>query len=241
MKMNNLHELYVDELKDLLDAEKQLVKALPKMAKAASHPELKQAFENHLEETRVHVQRLETILGELGETRGKKCHGMEGLIEEGKELMEEDAEEDVLDAGLIAKAQHVEHYEMAGYGCVRTYAQLMGHTRHQELLQTTLDEEGAADKLLTSIAESSINIEANDESDNEDEESMSRSGNGRSFGSRNSRSSTSSRSSGSSRGGSRGASRGGSRGGSKRAASSRWKSGSRSGGRKATSRGRSSR
>jgi ferritin-like metal-binding protein YciE len=206
MKMNNLHELYVEELKDLHDAEKQLVKALPKMAKAAKHPELKQAFENHLEETRRHVERLETILGELDELgRGKKCKGMEGLIEEGKELIEEEPEEDVLDAGLISKAQHVEHYEMAGYGTVRTYAQLMGHTRHAELLQTTLDEEGAADKLLTALAESSINAEANDESDTGEEEE-SRRGNGRSNGAKRKRSS-----------GSRGRS----------AASSRWKGGNR--------------
>ena len=219
MKMDNLHELYVEEIKDLYNAEQQLVKALPKMAKAATHPELKQAFENHLEETKVHVERLETILRELGEPiRGKKCHGMEGLIEEGKELIEEDPDEDVLDAGLISKAQHVEHYEMAGYGTVRTYAQLMGLTRQAELLQTTLDEEGAADKLLTALAEGSINMEANDESDEEEEESSSR-GNGRS----GSKSSSSSR------------------GGNKRAASSRWKSGSGSGGKKSSSRGRSSR
>ena len=170
MKMENLHELYVEELKDLHSAEKQLVKALPKMAKAATDPELKQAFENHLEETKEHVARLETILGELDELgRGKKCKGMEGLIEEGSELIEEDPDEDVLDAGLISKAQHVEHYEMAGYGTVRTWAQLMGHTEHARLLQTTLDEEGAADKLLTELAERSINIEANEESEEEEE------------------------------------------------------------------------
>ena len=175
MKMDSLHELYVEELKDLHSAEKQLVKALPKMAKAATHPELKRAFENHLEETKEHVARLETILGELDELgRGKKCKGMEGLIEEGAELIEEDPEEDVLDAGLITKAQHVEHYEMAGYGTVRTWAQLMGHTEHVRLLQQTLDEEGAADKLLTELAERSINIEANEEGMDEDEASAGR-------------------------------------------------------------------
>lgn len=221
MKMENLHELYVEEIKDLYNAEQQLVKGLAKMAKAATHPELKQAFENHLEETKVHVERLETILGELGlPARGKKCHGMEGLLEESKELIEEDPDEDVLDAGLISKAQHVEHYEMAGYGTVRTYAQLMGLTRQQELLQKTLDEEGAADKLLTVLAEGSINMEANDESDEEEEneESSSR-GNGRSGSKKQS---------------------GSSRGGSNNAASSRWKSGSGSGSKK-SSRGRSSR
>ena len=175
MKMDSLHELYVEELKDLHSAEKQLVKALPKMARAATHPELKRAFENHLEETKEHVARLETILGELDELgRGKKCKGMEGLIEEGAELIEEDPEEDVLDAGLITKAQHVEHYEMAGYGTVRTWAQLMGHTEHVRLLQTTLDEEGAADKLLTALAERSINIEANEEGMDEEEASAGR-------------------------------------------------------------------
>ena len=181
MKMENLHELYVEELKDLHNAEKQLIKALPKMAKAATNPELKRAFENHLEETREQVARLETILGELDELgRGKKCKGMEGLIEEGSELMEEDADEDVLDAGLIAKAQHVEHYEMAGYGTCRTWAQLMGHTEHARLLQQTLDEEGAADKLLTELAERSINIEANEEGMDEEEASAGRGSSSRS-------------------------------------------------------------
>ena len=181
MEMETLQDLLVEQLKDLYNAENQLVKALPKMAKAATDPELKQAFENHLEETKEHVARLETILGELDELgRGKKCKGREGLIEEGSELIEEDPEEDVLDAGLISKAQHVEHYEMAGYGTVRTWAQLMGHTEHARLLQTTLDEEGAADKLLTELAERSINIEANEEGMDEEEASAGRGSSSRS-------------------------------------------------------------
>jgi ferritin-like metal-binding protein YciE len=160
MELDNLRALYIDELKDLYSAEKQLVKALPKMAKNATNPQLKQAFTNHLAETEGHVQRLEEIFQSLeAGAGGKKCVGMEGLIEEAKELIDEDPEEDVLDAGLISKAQHVEHYEMAGYGTVRTYAEILGETDHAELLQQTLDEEGNADKLLTQLAES-INIDA---------------------------------------------------------------------------------
>src|SRR4051812_42126032 len=176
MEMESLKELYVDELKDLYSAEKQLVKALPKMAKNASNPELKEAFTNHLQETEGHVERLEQIFEMLGERAGgKKCKGMEGLIEEAKELLEEDAAEEVLDAGLIAKAQHVEHYEMAGYGTVRTYARQLGLEDQAELLQETLDEEGKADELLTQIAESSVNAEAESPSE-EEEESTSRRG-----------------------------------------------------------------
>jgi ferritin-like metal-binding protein YciE len=161
MELNNLRALYIDELKDLYSAEKQLVKALPKMAKNATNSQLKRAFTDHLAETEGHVQRLEEIFDSLeASPRGKKCVGMEGLVEEAKELIEEDAQEDVLDAGLISKAQHVEHYEMAGYGTVRTYADLLGETRHAQLLQQTLDEEGNANKLLTQLAESSINADA---------------------------------------------------------------------------------
>ncbi len=160
MKMESLQELFIDGLKDLYSAEKQLVKALPKMAKAASSDELRQGFEDHLEETKVQVERLEQICEELGVSpRGKKCVGMEGLIEEGKELMEEDIDPEVLDAGLIAAAQHVEHYEMAGYGCVRTFAELLGYQEVANLLQKSLNEEGAADKKLTGLAQS-INVEA---------------------------------------------------------------------------------
>ena len=174
MEMESLQELYVDELKDLYSAEKQLVKALPKMVKNATNPELKEAFSNHLDETEGHVQRLEKIFQMLGEKAGgKKCKGMEGLIEEAKELLEEDASEEVLDAGLISKAQHVEHYEMAGYGTVRTYAEQLGFADQAKLLQQTLDEEGKANELLTQIAESSVNLEA--EEGSEEEESTSRS------------------------------------------------------------------
>jgi ferritin-like metal-binding protein YciE len=160
MKMESLQELYIHGLKDLYSAEKQILKALPKMAKAASSDELREGFEAHLEETERQVERLEEIFEELGVSpRGKKCVGMEGLIEEGKELMEEDADPEVLDAGLIAAAQHVEHYEMAGYGCVRTYAELLGYTEAAKLLQESLDEEGATDKKLTALAQN-INVEA---------------------------------------------------------------------------------
>ena len=161
MEMETLKDLYVEELKDLYSAENQIIKALPKMIKAASHEELKQAFSRHLQETEIHAQRLEEVCDELGVSpKGKKCVGMEGLLKEGSELIKEKPEPDVLDAGLIAAAQHVEHYEMAGYGCVRTYARQLGYENQAQLLQTTLDEEGDTDKLLTEIAESSINIEA---------------------------------------------------------------------------------
>jgi len=161
MEMETLKDLYVEELKDLYSAENQITKALPKMIKAASHEELKQAFTRHLKETEIHVQRIEEVCDELGVSpKGKKCVGMEGLLKEGSELIKEKPEPDVLDAGLIAAAQHVEHYEMAGYGCVRTYARQLGYENQARLLQTTLDEEGNTDKLLTEIAESSINVEA---------------------------------------------------------------------------------
>ena len=179
MELESLRELYIDELKDLYSAEKQLVKALPKMVKNATSPELKQAFQDHLAKTETHVERLEQIFESLeASPRGKKCVGMEGLIEEANELIGEDADEDVLDAGLISKAQHVEHYEMAGYGTVRTYAEILGETRHAKLLQQTLDEEGKADKLLTQLAESSINIDAaiGDEAEEEGTASASRRG-----------------------------------------------------------------
>ena len=171
MEMESLKELYVEELKDLYSAEKQLVKALPRMAKNATNPELQQAFTEHLQETEGHVERLEQIFEMLGERGGgKKCKGMEGLIEEAKELLEEDATEEVLDAGLISKAQHVEHYEIAGYGTVRTYARQLGLEDQAELLQQTLDEESKANELLTEIAESSVNLEAEMGSEEEEEE-----------------------------------------------------------------------
>jgi ferritin-like metal-binding protein YciE len=156
-----LRKLYIDELKDLYSAEKQLVKALPKMAKAASSPELKRAFEKHLQQTQVQVERLDQVFEGLeASPRGKKCVGMEGLIEEAQELIGEESEPEVLDAGLISKAQHVEHYEIAGYGTVRTYALLLGENDQASLLQKTLDEEGETDKLLTGLAESAINLDA---------------------------------------------------------------------------------
>src|SRR5687768_12093379 len=158
---NPLEELLVDELKDLYSAENQIIKALPRMAKAASAPELKRAFERHLEETRRQVERLNQI-GEALDIKltGKKCKGMEGLIEEGKEIMEEDFDENAIDAGLIGAAQKVEHYEIAGYGTARTHAEILGLSKVAKILQQTLDEEGATDKKLTQLAESLINVEA---------------------------------------------------------------------------------
>jgi ferritin-like metal-binding protein YciE len=158
---NPLEELLVDELKDLYSAENQLVKALPKMAKAASSPELKRAFERHLEETRRQVERLDQVGQALDvKLTGKKCKGMEGLLEEGKEVIEEDYDGNTKDAGLIGAAQRVEHYEIAGYGTARTHAELLGYTKAAKLLQQTLDEEAATDKKLTQLAESIINVEA---------------------------------------------------------------------------------
>ena len=183
MELDTLRKLYIDELKDLYSAEKQLIKALPKMARAATSPELKQAFQTHLEQTRGQVERLDRVFETLeASPRGKKCVGMEGLIEEANELIGEDPEPEVLDAGLISKAQHVEHYEMAGYGTVRAYAELLGENEQAALLQETLDEEGEADKLLTGLAEGAINLQAmmaGQESEEEEEEQQSRSGGSR--------------------------------------------------------------
>lgn len=160
-EMNPLDELLQDELKDLYSAENQIIKALPRMAKGASSPELKRAFERHLEETRRQVDRLNQI-GEMLEMKmtGKKCKGMEGLIEEGKEIMQELDDDDAIDAGLIGAAQKVEHYEIAAYGTARTHAEMLGYTRVAKLLQQTLNEEGATDKKLTALAESVVNYEA---------------------------------------------------------------------------------
>ena len=171
MQLDDLRELYIDELKDLYSAERQLVKALPKMAKGASNGRLQQAFSDHLAQTEGHVERLERIFERHGVSpRGKKCHGMEGLIEEGKEMLESDADGSVIDAGIISKAQHVEHYEIAGYGTVRTWAELLGETDDVEDLRQTLNEEKAANDLLTEIAESSVNAAA--ERDTADSSSM---------------------------------------------------------------------
>jgi len=151
--ISTVKDLLVEELKDLYSAENQLLKALPKMAKAAKSEELQQAFENHLQQTEEHVQRLEKIGTQLGESmKGKKCKAMEGLVEEGKEVMEEDAEPILLDLALIGAAQKVEHYEIAGYGTARSLAELAGEKEVAEILQETLDEEGETDKLLTSLA-----------------------------------------------------------------------------------------
>jgi ferritin-like metal-binding protein YciE len=161
MEMDNLRELLVDELKDIYNAEQQLTKALPRMAKKASHPQLKNAFETHLRETEAQVDRLEQVFEALGEkAKGKTCQAMKGILEEGKEIMGEDMEDDVMDAALIAAAQKVEHYEIASYGTVRAWAQLLGERDAVKLLQQTLDEEGKTDKLLTKLAESTINVEA---------------------------------------------------------------------------------
>lgn len=160
-KMTSLDELYVDLLKDLYSAESQLVKALPKMIKAAAASDLRNAFEEHLQQTKRHVERIERIFSDRGGSpRGKKCAGMEGLIEEGKEIMQENMEEHVMDAGLIAAAQKVEHYEIASYGTARAWAQQMGYDRDAELLQQTLEEESTANEKLTQIAESHVNIQA---------------------------------------------------------------------------------
>jgi ferritin-like metal-binding protein YciE len=158
MALASMQDLFLNELKDVLNAEKQILTALPKMAKAASSPELGQAFTKHLRETENQVGRLEQIFKSLGQTaRGKKCKGMEGLIEEGKEILEEDGAEEVIDAALISAAQRVEHYEIAAYGCLRTYAQLLGYEEADRLLAQTLQEEEATDKALTALGEGGIN------------------------------------------------------------------------------------
>lgn len=172
MEINSLRELYIDHLRDLYDAETQLIKALPRMAKEASSDELRQGIEEHLEQTRGQAERLEQIFEQLGEkAKGKKCKGMQGVIEEGKEALEEDMEEDTKDAAIIAAAQRVEHYEIAGYGTARTYANLLGENEAAELLEQTLNEEKETDQKLTQLAEE-INVEAaQGEEEGEEEES----------------------------------------------------------------------
>ena len=161
MKLDSLKKLYLEELRDLYSAETQLVKALPKMVKGASSAELKQAFENHLEQTKEHVERLNEIFDRLDEKpTGKTCQAMKGLIEEGSEMLEEEGEKSVIDAGLIGAAQRVEHYEIASYGTVRTFANLLGEEEAADLLQETLDEEGETDKELSALAEGIVNEEA---------------------------------------------------------------------------------
>jgi ferritin-like metal-binding protein YciE len=168
--LNSLRDLLIDELRDLHDAENRLVKALPKMAKAASHDELKEGFEEHLEQTRDHVDRLERCFKLLGEkARGKTCHAMKGLIEEGNEAIQEDAPDAIRDAKMIGAAQRIEHYEIAGYGTARAFAETLGETKVANLLQETLDEEGDTNKKLTAIAEN-VNEEANMGGREEEEE-----------------------------------------------------------------------
>lgn len=182
MELKTLQDLYVQELKDLYDAENQLLKALPKMAKAASSDELREAFEMHLEETEGQVERLEQIFERLGTSpKGKKCKAMAGLIEEGKEAIEEEAADDVRDVALITAAQKTEHYEIAGYGCCATYARVLGNEEDVELLEQTLEEEKEADIKLTELAEGCINLEAvdGDVEDGEDEPKSSKATAGR--------------------------------------------------------------
>lgn len=161
MKLETLNDLLIDHLKDLYDAEHQITKALPKMAEAASSQQLKSAFQQHLSETENQIRRLEQVFETMGKKATRKtCKAMKGLVEEGEEILKEDADPSVRDAGLIAAAQKVEHYEMAGYGTVRTYARMLGMTEAANLLQQTLDEEGMTDEKLTQLAESSVNVQA---------------------------------------------------------------------------------
>jgi ferritin-like metal-binding protein YciE len=158
MALESMQDLFLNELKDVYNAEKQILRALPRLAKAADAPALQQAFNKHLRETEGHVKRLERIFKSLGQAaRGKKCKGMEGLIEEGKEILEEEGAPEVIDAALISAAQRVEHYEIAAYGCLRTYAQLLGYDEADRLLEQTLQEEEATDEALTALGEGGIN------------------------------------------------------------------------------------
>jgi ferritin-like metal-binding protein YciE len=169
MANDTLQDLLVETLRDTYNAEKQLVKALPKMAKAATSDELRAAFTDHLEVTRQQVTRLEQVFQELDvPVRGKHCVAMEGLIEEGKEIMEEDHDPDVMDAGIIAAAQKVEHYEIAAYGTLRTWAEMLGFTRAAALLQQSLDEESDADEKLSQLAMTQVNVRAEEGSDDDE-------------------------------------------------------------------------
>ena len=160
MPQTGLKQMYIDELKDLYNAENQLVKALPKMAKAASSEELRAGFEEHLEQTKGHVSRLEQIFESLGENpKGKKCKGMEGLVAEGSDIIDQDLEDSAKDAGLIGAAQRVEHYEIAAYGTVKAFAETLGHSEHVSLLEETLEEEKETDEKLTKLAQG-INVQA---------------------------------------------------------------------------------
>jgi ferritin-like metal-binding protein YciE len=159
--LQSLQDLYLDQLRDLYSAEHQIIDALPKMIDAASHADLRQGFQTHLAQTREHARRLEQICDGLGVSpRGETCDGMKGLLKEGEKMMKMRADSDVLDAALIAAAQRVEHYEIAGYGCAKTYARLLGREQDVQLLQQTENEEGQTDKLLTQMAEHAINVDA---------------------------------------------------------------------------------
>jgi ferritin-like metal-binding protein YciE len=161
MAMESLKNLYVDQLRDLLSAENQILAALPKMAQKSSHPNLKTAFQQHEAQTKTHVERLNQIFQKLGQSpEGKTCEGMQGIIKEGEKTLKEQSDPEVLDAALIAAAQRVEHYEIAGYGCVRTYADELGFADQADLLQRTLNEEGSTDHKLTQLAETVINVDA---------------------------------------------------------------------------------
>ncbi len=174
-----LHDAFIEELRDTYDAERQLTKALSKLAKAATNPQLRDAFESHLEETRGQVDRLEQVFASLDEkVRGKHCEGIAGIIEEGKSIMEEDFDEVTMDACLIAAGQRAEHYEMAAYGTLVAWARAMGHDEAATLLQETLDEEKAADEKLSELAEGGINQDAADEAHPEDEAGMATAGAG---------------------------------------------------------------
>jgi len=166
-----LHDAFIDELRDTYDAERQLTKVLPKLAKASSNAKLRQAFESHLQETQGQIARLEKVFASLGEkVRGKHCDGIAGIIEEGKSIMEEDFDETTMDACLIAAGQRAEHYEMAAYGTLVAWAQAMGQSEAAKVLQQTLDEEKAADKKLSGLAEGGINQSAADAAHPEEED-----------------------------------------------------------------------
>ena len=174
MEINSLRELYIDQLRDLYDAENQLIKALPKMAQGATSDELREGIEEHLGQTKNQAQRLEQIFEQLGEKpKGEKCKGMEGIIKEGSETLEKDMDDDTMDAAIIAAAQRVEHYEIAGYGTARTYANLLGENEAAELLQETLEEEKETDQKLTQLAEE-INVQATEGSGEEGEQDKGR-------------------------------------------------------------------
>jgi ferritin-like metal-binding protein YciE len=173
MKINNLNDLFMDQLKDIYSAEKQIIQALPKMAKAAQSDDVRQAFQEHLDVSKQQLERLNQVFEQLGTNPGrKKCMGMEGLLKEADEFMSEQVASDVMDAGLIANAQRVEHYEIAAYGTVRTFAQMMGHNQAASLLQQTLDEEGQTDQKLSKLAERQANISAEQKTNMNAQQSM---------------------------------------------------------------------